>query len=113
MESATSILTTKRTLPCLARARPNSAGGRREGPGFFARQPRARMTEQAIEQDRNCHYDLHSSIGSVPVGAASSVLASLANPEPLVESEPGRLCHHKCRSPERQMPRKLRTSQPC
>src|SRR5712692_7731797 len=29
-----------------------------EGPGFFARQPRARMTEQEIEQDRNCHYDL-------------------------------------------------------
>src|SRR5260370_21316615 len=41
-----------------ARGIPNSAGGRREGPGFFARQPRARMTEQEIEQDRNCHYDL-------------------------------------------------------
>ncbi len=26
--------------------------------GFFARQPHARMTEQEIEQDRNCHYDL-------------------------------------------------------
>src|SRR5712692_9495585 len=33
----------------------------REGPGFFARQPRARMTEQEIEQDRNCRYDLQSS----------------------------------------------------
>src|SRR5579863_2608757 len=44
------------------RARPNSAGGRGEGPGFFARQPRARMTEQEIEQDRNCHYDLQSSV---------------------------------------------------
>src|SRR5216684_8984752 len=42
------------------RARPNSAGGRGEGPGFFARQPRARMTEQELEQDRNCHYDLQS-----------------------------------------------------
>ncbi len=41
-----------------ARGIPNSAGGRGEGPGFFARQPRARMTEQEIEQDRNCHYDL-------------------------------------------------------
>jgi hypothetical protein len=40
-----------------ARGIPNSAGGG-EGPGFFARQPRARMTEQEIEQDRNCHYDL-------------------------------------------------------
>jgi hypothetical protein len=27
--------------------------------------PRARMTEQEIEQDRNCHYDLQSSIVSV------------------------------------------------
>src|SRR6266852_2026221 len=45
-----------------ARGIPNSAGGREEGPGFFARQPRARMTEQEIEQDRNCHYDLRSSI---------------------------------------------------
>src|SRR6266851_6209590 len=45
---------------------PNSAGGRREGPGFFARQPRARMTEQEIEQDRNYHYDLQSSINSCP-----------------------------------------------
>jgi hypothetical protein len=44
------------------RARPNSAGGGGEGPGFFARQPRARMTDQEIEQDRNCHYDLQSSI---------------------------------------------------
>src|SRR6266478_2081327 len=45
---------------CVWRARgiPNSAGGRGEGPGFFARQPRARMTEQEIEQDRSCHYDL-------------------------------------------------------
>src|SRR6266851_8772496 len=49
---------------CVWRARgiPNSAGGRGDGPGFFARQPRARMTEQEIEQDRNCHYDLQSSI---------------------------------------------------
>src|SRR5712692_879685 len=46
-----------------ARGLPNSAGGRGEGPGFFARQARARMTEQEIEQDRNCHYDLQSSIG--------------------------------------------------
>src|SRR5216684_3944815 len=45
-----------------ARGIPNSAGGRGEGPGFFARQPRARMTEQEIEQDRNCHYDLQSSL---------------------------------------------------
>src|SRR6266851_5739727 len=37
---------------------PLEDGG--EGPGFFARQPRARMTEQEIEQDRNCHYDLQS-----------------------------------------------------
>src|SRR5216683_2234334 len=29
-----------------ARGIANSAGGRGEGPGFFARQPRARMTEQ-------------------------------------------------------------------
>src|SRR5260370_42636284 len=43
-----------------ARGIPNSAGGRREGPGFFARQPRARMTEQEIEQDRNCLYDLQN-----------------------------------------------------
>src|SRR5216684_7014122 len=43
-----------------ARGIPNSAGGRGEGPGFFARQPRARMAEQKIEQDRNCHYDLQS-----------------------------------------------------
>src|SRR5690348_1771650 len=42
---------------------PNSAGARGEGPGFFARQPRARMTEQEIEQDPSCHYDLQSSIG--------------------------------------------------
>src|SRR5229473_4194702 len=35
---------------------PLEDGG--EGPGFFARQPRARMTEQEIEQDQNCHYDL-------------------------------------------------------
>src|SRR5712692_1065416 len=47
-----------------ARGIPNSAGGRGEGPGFFARQPRARMTKQEIEQDRNCHYDLQSSISS-------------------------------------------------
>jgi hypothetical protein len=45
-----------------ARGIPNSTGGRGEGPGFFARQPRARMTEQEIEQDRNRHYDLQSSI---------------------------------------------------
>src|ERR1700731_4222176 len=48
-----------------ARGIPNAAGGRGEGPGFFARQPRARMTEQEIEQDRNCHYDLQSSIEAV------------------------------------------------
>src|ERR1700687_5260195 len=41
---------------------PLEDGG--EGPGFFARQLRARMTEQEIEQDRNCHYDLQSSLGS-------------------------------------------------
>ena len=41
----------------------NSAGGRGEGPGFFARQPRARMTEREIEQDRNRHHDSQSSIG--------------------------------------------------
>src|SRR5712692_5679289 len=44
-----------------ARGIPNSAGGRGEGPGFFARQPRARMTEQEIEQDRNCNYELQNS----------------------------------------------------
>src|SRR5947209_11079955 len=49
-----------------ARGIPNSAGGRGEGPGFFARQPRARMTEQEIEQDRNCHYDLQSLNRSCP-----------------------------------------------
>src|SRR6266849_7131098 len=49
-----------------ARGIPNSAGGRGEGPGFFARQPRARMTEQEIEQDRNSHYELRSSINSCP-----------------------------------------------
>src|SRR5260370_14941062 len=38
---------------------PLADGG--EGPGFFARQPRARMTEQQIEQDRNCQYDLQNS----------------------------------------------------
>ncbi len=43
-----------------ARGIPNSAGGRGEGPGFFARQPRARMTEPELEQDRNCHDDLQS-----------------------------------------------------
>ena len=37
---------------------PLADGG--EGAGFFARQPRARMTEQEIEQDRNCHYALQS-----------------------------------------------------
>src|ERR1700736_3658289 len=47
---------------------------RREGPGFFARQPRARMTEQEIEQDRNCHYDLQSSIGEAMSTADSIVL---------------------------------------
>ena len=51
-----------------ARGIPNSAGGRGEGPGFFARQPRARMTEQEIEQDRNCHYDLQSSITAFCAG---------------------------------------------
>ena len=40
-----------------ARGIPNCAGGRGEGPGFFARQPRARMTAREIEQDWNCHYD--------------------------------------------------------
>src|SRR6266849_11125992 len=38
---------------------PLADGG--EGPGFFARQPRARMTEREIEQDRNCHYELQNS----------------------------------------------------
>jgi len=38
-----------------ARGIPNSAGARGERPGFFARRRRARMTEQEIEQDRNCH----------------------------------------------------------
>ncbi len=59
--------TAARSIFCHSRARvwrargiPNSAGGRREAPGFFARQPRARMTEQEIAQDRNCHYDLQS-----------------------------------------------------
>src|SRR5713101_852145 len=42
-----------------ARGILNSAGGRREGPGF-SRGSHARMTEQEIEQDRNCHYDLQS-----------------------------------------------------
>jgi hypothetical protein len=41
-------------------------------PGFFARQPRARMTEQEIEQDRNCHYDLPSSIGELASRAKES-----------------------------------------
>src|ERR1700737_4768650 len=48
---------------CLARAKNPEFRWRTWGrPGFFARQPRARMTEQEIEQDRNCHYDLQSSI---------------------------------------------------
>src|SRR5713226_725454 len=33
-----------------ARGIPNSAGGRGEGPGFLARQPRAGMTEQEIDK---------------------------------------------------------------
>src|SRR6266851_10141940 len=54
-----------------ARGIPNSAGGRGEGPGFFARQPRARMTEQEIEQDRNCHYDLQSAIVTLQINGHS------------------------------------------
>ncbi len=40
-------------------------------PVFFAR-PRARITEQEIEQDRNCHYDLQSSRGELASRAKES-----------------------------------------
>jgi hypothetical protein len=59
-----------------ARGIPNSAGGHGEGPGFFAWQTRARMTEQ----DQNCHYDLQSSIGASPAPATQSPGASRERP---------------------------------
>src|SRR5713226_7799062 len=66
-----------------ARGIPNSAGGREEGPGFFARQPRARMTEPAIEQDRNCHDDLQSldKIAGEEVRNEASFYAGVLRPE--------------------------------
>ena len=53
-----------------ARGIPDCAGAAGKGPGFFVRRPRARMTNQRIRQERNCHYDMQRSIShnSRPLG---------------------------------------------
>ncbi len=67
---------------------PLADGG--EGPGFFARQPRARMTEREIEQDRNCHYELQNSnsviCGCCPHPRVTAVAKKDATAAPLALS---------------------------
>src|SRR6266851_3691134 len=58
-----------------AREIRNSAGGRGEGPGFFARQPRARMTEQELEQDGTVAMICRDSIRSL-----ARLLAGIGQP---------------------------------